>query len=153
MELVCRVWCDVFPHDWCSGDGRAARQCLDAADAQGDSVEAYRKIGECCGTYPKVKFCGAFPEVCESVYNGTMEKEGELTELELERAKAECDGYCSALEEKADFCPGLSTGAIIGITVAAVVVVGVVVGVLVFFFVVKKRMRPGNEPKKDEVSS
>jgi hypothetical protein len=79
------------------------------------------------------------------VYNGTWEKEWKPTATQQELADALCDGYCSELDERADFCPfhtiitPCSAVAIIGIAIAAVVVVGVVIGVLVFCFVIKKK--------------
>jgi hypothetical protein len=141
VEKVYRTACEAYckelqsPPTWCSltpADVAGFAQCeAGVTDSSG--------AGKCCGTYPKMPLCQLQATICEQYYKGTLSE----SSVDSKDADAFCGEYCSALAEKASWCPGLSAGAIAGIVVACVVVVGAGVGVAVFFILKKKKAAVG----------
>jgi hypothetical protein len=93
-------------------------------------------LGQCCAKYPKAIWCPA-EEVCKGLYDNSDEYK-KRSEDTKKCNQVFCDTYCDEIKTKPDWCPALSTGAIIGIVIAVVVVVGAAVGAAIFFLVIRK---------------
>jgi hypothetical protein len=97
-----------------------------------EAGEGVKSGAKCCKDHEDAYYCKTIAEMCENVYDGK-----EVTGTNKEEAKKGCDNICKEVRFK--WCKGLSTGAIVGIAIAAVVVVGVAIGLIVFFVLRKKK--------------
>jgi hypothetical protein len=144
VDEICAAFCagSSSPPAWCPWSspptfdvaaGDKWNACY-GGEPDEDNVD-HAKLGKCCGEQPDFDECPFLADACKQYYKDDT-KLGDLTETQMEDV---CEGYCDAIKETPDWCPGgLPTWAIAVIVVGSVVVVGGAAAVLVYFLVIRK---------------